>query len=60
MAPAASHPLADLSVVMPVFDPDPEHLRQAIRSVVEQAYDRWELCIADDASRRPAVREILR
>lgn len=48
-----------VSVVMPVYDP-PEHaLRAAIESVRAQAYENWELCIADDASSAPHVRTVL-
>jgi O-antigen biosynthesis protein len=54
-----SHPPL-ISILMPVFDPDPEHLRAAIRSVEDQVYPLWELCIADDASTAPAVIDILR
>lgn len=49
-----------ISVVMPVFDPVPEHLRAAVNSVVSQLYPAWELCISDDASTDPAVIAILR
>jgi GT2 family glycosyltransferase len=48
-----------ISVVMPVYNPEREWLDEAIRSVVEQAYERWELCIADDHSSRPYVRKCL-
>lgn len=49
-----------ISIVMPVFNPPPEYLRAAIRSVQAQFYPRWELCIADDASTDPAVAALLR
>lgn len=52
--------LPKISVVMPVFDPDPRFLDSAIGSVVKQAYPAWELCIADDRSTDPRVRELLR
>ena len=39
-----------ISVVIPVFDPDPAHLSAAIASVKAQAWPKWELCLADDAS----------
>jgi glycosyltransferase involved in cell wall biosynthesis len=39
-----------ISVAMPVFDPAEQHLRAAVRSVQDQLYPHWELCIADDAS----------
>lgn len=48
-----------ISVVVPVYNANVEWLRLAIESVRQQAYDNWELCIADDASSNPAVREFL-
>ncbi len=48
-----------ISVVMPVFDGDPEYLRRAIDSVTAQRYENWELCIADDASTDPRIRPLL-
>jgi O-antigen biosynthesis protein len=47
------------SVLMPVFNPAPGHLRAAIASVRTQFYPHWELCIADDASTDPEVVETL-
>src|SRR6185369_4087299 len=40
--------LPKISVIMPVFDPPVHLLERAIRSVVEQVYGDWELCLADD------------
>lgn len=48
-----------ISLLMPVHDPPPEILEEAIRSVVEQTIDDWELCLADDGSQDPEVRTIL-
>ena len=48
-----------LSVLMPVYQTDERWLRRAIESVLAQVYDHWELCVADDASRRPHVRRVL-
>ena len=48
-----------VSVVMPVYNSEPEWLEEAVDSLLAQAYDRWELCIADDASPRPHVAETL-
>ncbi|MGO1118061.1 glycosyltransferase family 2 protein [Rhodovibrionaceae bacterium A322] len=49
-----------ISVVMPVYNADPEHLRAAIQSVQGQLYDNWELCVADDASTNAATQAVLR
>lgn len=47
-----------ISILLPVFDPCPDHLHAAIESVREQFYTRWELCIADSAD--PAVAALLK
>ncbi len=62
-APSARAPRVPpptISVVMPVHDPAPRFLERAIRSVLAQTYERWQLCIADDGSRDPEVVEMLR
>ena len=51
--------LPRISVLMPVHDPDPAHLKAAIRSVLDQIHPDFRLCIADDGSRLEAVRSIL-
>ena len=51
------HPL--ISIVMPVYNPDLGHLSSAIDSVRSQIYERWELCIADDASTDASVTRLL-
>jgi O-antigen biosynthesis protein len=48
-----------ISVLMPVYNPDPRHLHAAIGSLVDQLYPHWELCIADDASTNPDVAAVL-
>ena len=48
-----------ISIVMPVYDVDERWLRRAIGSVIDQVYENWELCIADDASPSPHVRRVL-
>lgn len=48
-----------ISVLMPVYNPPPDFLAKAIASVRAQTYKKWELCIADDASTDPRVRELL-
>lgn len=52
-----SQPL--LSVLMPVYDSPERWLRRAIQSVQKQVYGNWELCLADDCSPSPWVREFL-
>ncbi len=52
-------PLPKISVVMPVYDPPLEFLRQGIDSILNQVYQNWEFCIADDCSNNPNIREIL-
>lgn len=49
-----------LSIVMPVYDTKPEWLTAAIESVMEQVYQNWELCIADDRSPHRGTRKVLR
>lgn len=49
-----------ISVLMPVYNPPLDYLRQAIESVQAQLYPEWELCISDDASPNQAVRDLLR
>ncbi|MDP5254348.1 MULTISPECIES: glycosyltransferase family 2 protein [unclassified Vibrio] len=51
------HPL--ISIVVPVYNPDKVLLERCIESVLEQSYPHWQLCLADDASTKPHVREVL-
>jgi hypothetical protein len=53
-------PKPKISVVVPTYNPAVGHLRACLESVLAQSYEHWELCIADDASTQPHVREILR
>jgi O-antigen biosynthesis protein len=48
-----------ISVVMPVYNTPEPWLSRAIASVRSQLYPGWELCIADDHSSAPHVREVL-
>lgn len=48
-----------ISLVMPVYNPAPAMLREAIESVRAQIYPEWELCIADDCSPDPSIRTLL-
>lgn len=44
------------SIILPVYDPPIQFLEAALNSVFEQNYDKWELCIVDDASQNENVR----
>ncbi len=48
-----------ISIIVPTYNTPEAFLREAIDSVINQIYPHWELCIADDASSDPHVREIL-
>lgn len=48
-----------ISIVMAVHNTEPAELDEAIRSVLAQSYGNWQLCVADDASARPEIRELL-
>jgi len=45
---------------MPVYNTPEKFLRKAIESVINQIYPNWELCIADDASTHPHVKQVLK
>lgn len=49
-----------MSVLMPVYDPPIALLEEAVASLQAQVYDKWELCIADDASRNPEVQACIK
>lgn len=49
-----------ISVLMPVWNPDPLFLKEALDSVLGQSYANWELCIADDCSTDYRITELLR
>ena len=49
-----------ISVIVPVYNTDPQWLRACIESVRRQVYQNWELCLCDDASTTPATVQALR
>ena len=49
-----------MSVLMPVYNTDPDVLKRSIESVLNQVYKKWELCIVDDASERAEIKQILK
>lgn len=48
-----------VSILTPVYNPEPSWLRDAIESVRNQVYENWELCLTDDGSTRTGVRTLL-
>lgn len=48
-----------ISVIVPTYNTSESMLKAMLRSVQDQLYPNWELCIADDGSSQPHVREIL-
>ena len=49
-----------ISILMPVYNPDPSEFKHTIDSILWQAYPYWELCIADDVSDNLGYLDILR
>jgi GT2 family glycosyltransferase len=52
-------PAPRFSILTPVYRTPPGVLRKMLRSVLRQTETDWELCLVDDGSEDPAVREIL-
>ncbi len=48
-----------ISVIVPVYNPQKQLLIECIESVINQSYDNWELCLADDNSPDKGVCEVL-
>ncbi|EOH92739.1 glycosyl transferase, group 2 family protein [Enterococcus haemoperoxidus ATCC BAA-382] len=48
-----------ISIAMPVYNVEEKWLRRCIDSILIQDYSNWELCMADDASTDPKVKELL-
>ncbi|WP_282177097.1 glycosyltransferase family 2 protein [Vibrio nereis] len=47
------------SIIMPTYNTDPVLLEECIESVLNQGYENWELCIADDASTNSLTKDAL-
>ena len=48
-----------ISIITPVWNTDGPFLCAAIDSILAQAYDKWEICLADGGSTKPHVKRIL-
>lgn len=57
IASLAIQPL--ISILMPTYNGEVIWLRKAIESVLQQTYPHWELCIADDCSTKPGIKETI-
>lgn len=49
-----------ISIVTPVYNVDEEYLTACLDSVLEQSYENWEFCLADDCSPDENVRKVLK
>jgi glycosyltransferase involved in cell wall biosynthesis len=47
------------SILVPIYNTDPEYLIPMIRSVQAQIYPHWQLCLVDDASPKGYLKRIL-
>src|SRR3990172_1592736 len=48
-----------ISIVTPVYNPQQYDLAECIKSVLEQLYDNWELCLVDGGSDKSYVRKTI-
>lgn len=48
-----------ISILVPTYNTNVIHLKECVQSVLDQAYDNWELCLADDASSDQSVRDTI-
>ncbi len=48
-----------ISIITPVYNVDEKWLRLCINSVLNQIYENWELCMADDASTKDHIKKVL-
>ena len=49
-----------ISVVIPVYNADPNYLRDCLDSVLAQSYKNFEICLADDASTSVETKAVLK
>ncbi|MGL5550540.1 MAG: glycosyltransferase family 2 protein [Culicoidibacterales bacterium] len=49
-----------ISILIPVYNVPEKYLRACIDSIIEQYYQNWELCLADDCSPEPHVKKVLK
>ena len=49
-----------ISIIVPTYNTNSNHLRECIESVCRQSYPNWELCICDDSSSAASIKTILK
>lgn len=49
-----------ISIITPTYNTPIQYLRECIESVINQSYQKWELCLADDCSTNSAVRKVIK
>jgi glycosyltransferase involved in cell wall biosynthesis len=49
-----------VSVLLPTYNTPILWLKECINSVIEQVYDNWELCIADDNSTSQEIKKVIK
>lgn len=48
-----------ISILVPIYNVEAKYLKECIDSVVDQYYQNWELCLADDKSTSEHIRPML-
>jgi glycosyltransferase involved in cell wall biosynthesis len=48
-----------ISILLPVFQTPGRYIKEAVKSIVQQSYPFWELCIVDDGSGQPHLLKLL-
>lgn len=48
-----------VSIIIPVYNTDEKWLRLCVKSVLNQVYDNWELCLVDGCSTKTHIRKVL-
>ena len=49
-----------ISILVPVYNTPKDFLEATLRSVTDQIYSNWELCLAEDNSSSPETKEVLK
>lgn len=49
-----------ISIVVPLYCTPKKYLKELIRSVIDQSYENWELCLSDGSGENSPIRNILR